>query len=315
MTFLQVRDLTVKSKSEVIVDSLSLDLREGKVLALLAGADTNLQSLGLALIGMQLGEEVLGSVWLENLDLLSAKPAERRALRGSRIGYVGGDLSNQIHPHLSARRQVALAIRAHTRLRRKPALNLASETLIRLGVDPKWHRIAGDQLPAAVSRRVLLSMALANSPQVLIFEDSLTDEGPIETADFLSVLLAERDRLKLSILVLTHRPRLASLVADDVEVLYRGRCLEIGGVREVLLRPESPVTVDLLSRAEFVPTDQAASFSQGCIYSGSCRLANSELGCQANQPSFTVLGPGHAVACHASPTARHSYALGEVVDD
>ncbi len=259
-----------------------------------------------------------GSIRLGGTELLGAPDAVIRSLRGGAMAMVFQDPQSSLHPAFRVGAQVAEAIRTHQPGVGKAAANdRAVALLTRVGIPQADARVRDypHQLSGGMRQRVMIAMAMANQPRLLIADEATTALDVTVQAQVLDVLRAAQSETGAAMLVVTHDLGVVAAVADRVVVMYAGRVVEAGPVGEVLTAPAHPYTRGLLAAVpriddaapvRAIPGQPPSPFARpsGCAFRTRCDRADDT--CTATVPALAAVGGAltsdHAVACHHPET-------------
>jgi peptide/nickel transport system ATP-binding protein len=266
--------------------------------------------LALSILGLQpRTAQVSGSVRLEGTELIGSSQAQWNKIRGSRIAMVFQDPMTALNPMYNIGWQVAECIRLHRPVSRAAAAARAVELLAAVGL-PEPARMAEQfphQLSGGMRQRVVIAIAIANEPELLIADEPTTALDVTVQAQILDLLASIREQTSAAMIMITHDLGVVAGVADRVLVMYAGRAAELGPVDEVFARPGMPYTAGLLAslpslqhRRERLPAipgtpPTGQGYGPGCAFAPRCPLAAEP--CES-QPSLVSVGPGHSAACH-----------------
>src|SRR5271154_1878824 len=294
-TLLDVHALTVElpTTSGWIrpVNDVSFTLSEGETLGIVGESGSGKTMLSLALMGLEPhGARDSGEAWLTTHDakrrnLLQASPNELRSIRGREIAIIFQEPMTALNPVMRVGEQVGEAIRVHEpRLSEKEIRRRVIESLERAAL-PDPERRAGQyphQLSGGLRQRVMIAMALATGPRILIADEPTTALDVTVQKQILELLAKLRRELQLSLLFVTHDLGVVAQVADRVAVMYAGRIVEYGPVIEVLRAPRHPYTAGLLRaaprlvREKLVPipgsVPSLAALPPGCSFAPRCAV-------------------------------------------
>jgi oligopeptide/dipeptide ABC transporter, ATP-binding protein, C-terminal domain len=250
---LQVRDLAVEFRTEdgnvSAVDRISFDARAGELLAVVGESGCGKSVAAMALSGLlPRNARVSGSVRLDGAELVGASDATLRSVRGKDIAYIFQEPMTSLNPVFTVGRQVAEVLRVHEGMSRTQALDRAVELLDLVGMPSPRERLKHypHQLSGGLRQRVMIAMALACNPRVLVADEPTTALDVTVQAGILDVLRDMRDRLGVAVVLITHDLGVVADVADRVMVMYAGRVVERGDVDELFARPRHHYTVGLL---------------------------------------------------------------------
>jgi oligopeptide/dipeptide ABC transporter ATP-binding protein len=321
---LSVRDLTVSFVTESGVlqalDGVSFDIPKGRSVALVgesgSGKSVTAQSI-LRLIPSPPGRIERGEILLEGRDLLSVSEREMREVRGGRIGIVFQEPMTSLNPVYSVGFQLIEAIRLHRSISRKEARRLAIAGLTQVGFPKPVERIDSypHELSGGMRQRVLIAIALACEPALLIADEPTTALDATIQAQILELLQNLRHSLGMSLLLISHDLGIVSQIADEIIVMYAGRVVERGPTRQILSAPGHPYTKALLRSIppvgtaayrvrgqktrrlpaiEGTPPD-LCSPPPGCRFHPRCSEAMPR--CLVEAPPFYETGPSAAARC------------------
>lgn len=314
---LEVRDLSVAFGPVQVVDGLSYAIRRGETLGLVGESGCGKSVSSLALMGLLPGRgcRVDGSIRLDGRELTTLDPAGWRAVRGRRVAMVFQDPMTALNPLLTVERHLLEVLALHKGLSGPSARAAALAWLERVGIPDPAARLSAwpHELSGGMRQRVLIAMALAGEPDLLVADEPTTALDVTIQAQILDLLADLRRELSMAMLFITHDLGVVERVADRIAVLYAGRKAEEGPVSEVLRAPAHPYTDGLLasvpgfrprtgrlrSIAGQVPSPSA--WPAGCRFHPRCERAT-EL-CAARVPE-RLDHQGRECACHHPLEAR-----------
>jgi oligopeptide/dipeptide ABC transporter ATP-binding protein len=264
VSFLTVRDLRVTfpaAGDRVIapVDGVGFSLDRGELLALVGESGCGKTMTSLALLQLVPPPGVIApgsSITLDGQDLLTMEGDALRALRGGRIGMVFQDPSTSLNPVFSAADQLVEAIRAHRPLTAPAARAEAGRLLAEVGVPAERHEAYPHQLSGGLRQRVMIAIALAGDPGLLIADEPTTALDVTVQAQILELLDRLRQARGMAVLLITHDLGLVAGRADRVAVMYAGQIVEMAGTGSLFQSPAHPYTRGLF--AALPRLDQAA---------------------------------------------------------
>ncbi len=314
-TLLKVDNLSVHfelgSEQVRAVEGVSFDIREGETVALVgeSGCGKSVTALSLArLVPEPPGRYVSGKVSYQGKNVLYKNEVELRNLRGDEIAYIFQDPATALNPVFRIGWQIAEALRLH-----RPGLQIDEEVprlLHTVGIsDPeKRMRAYPHELSGGMQQRVMIAMALACRPRLLVADEPTTALDVTIQAQILDLLAHLQRELGMAILVITHNLGLVAEIAHRVNVMYCGRIVESGTVEEVLNMPTHPYTRALLNavprlegargRLNGIPgtVPNPAALPGGCPFHPRCQKARDI--CKANVPEPETVAGEHWVSCH-----------------
>jgi peptide/nickel transport system ATP-binding protein len=294
------------------VDGVSLRIARGETFALLGESGCGKSMLALSILRLlpEGGRIMGGRVQLGDIDLLALTERGMRDIRGGRIAMIFQEPALSLNPVLSVGDQVAEAVRRHTSLRQDEVGQRVIDLLQQAGVpDPAARRNEYPfQLSGGLIQRVMIAMALAGEPELLIADEPTTALDVTIQAQVLELLRSLQQRAGLAILLITHDLGVAAQNAQRVAVMYAGEIVECAPRDEFFSRPSHPYARKLFAalprkdrrdarlaalRGTVPPLSREFS---GCRFAERCDHAW-EL-CRREAPSWTAVAPGHGVRCH-----------------
>jgi peptide/nickel transport system ATP-binding protein len=317
---LAVRDLAVTYRlgDDLVhaVDGVDLALPAGATLGLVGESGCGKTTLARALMGVLPGNASItrGSVWLDGADLVALSPAERRARLWRALSFVPQSAMNALDPVYRLRDQMREILCKRGGLSKGGADARAAELFTIVGLDPRRLMDFPHQFSGGMRQRAAIAMALALEPSLVLADEPVTALDVIVQRQILDTLLALKDRLGLSMVLVTHDISVIAYLCDEVVVMYAGQVVENGPVRDVLASPRHPYTMglrnafpDLLADAhELVPIDGSppdlAHPPPGCRFAPRCPFA--EPACVAAAIAVES-GRGHHSACRRDGEADH----------
>ena len=313
-TYFFTRDGVVRA-----VDGVSFSIVRGETLAIVgeSGCGKSVTSLSiLRLIASPPGRTVEGSVVFEGRDLLELSEAEMRKVRGDAISMIFQEPMTSLNPVLTIGRQIAEVLILHRGLSREDAMRSAVE-MLRLVKIPEPERRVGEyphQLSGGMRQRVMIAMALACEPRLLIADEPTTALDVTIQAQILDLMRELKARTGAAIMLITHDLGVVAEMAQRVVVMYAGRKVEEGPVEALFANPRHPYTRGLLDSipklgaasrgagtrlTEIAGTVPSLSESiVGCAFAPRCAYAT--VRCQNEYPPFEEKIPGHGAACWES---------------
>ena len=247
------------------VRGISFDLHPGQILGVVgeSGSGKSVTSRAIMRMLREPGRITAGSIRLEGEELLTKSPAQMQKIRGARIAMIFQDPQSALNPVIRVKHQVMEALQVHG-ASRGDAEARAVELLGKVGIPNPAN--AGEKFPHQFSggmrQRVVIAIALANDPSVLIADEPTTALDVTIQAQILSLLRSLRDELGIAILFITHDMGVVAELCDDVVVMYHGEIVERGPVRGVLTRPQDPYTIRLMEAIPRMDAPLRASASE-----------------------------------------------------
>ena len=274
------------------VDGVSFYLQRGELLGVVgeSGCGKSMTALSIMRLISPPGKIVDGEILFEGRDLLKLSESEMRQLRGDDIAMIFQDPMTSLNPVFTVGEQIAEALRLHRKLSRKEARLATIEAMREVSIPDPARRVDDypHQLSGGMRQRVMIAMALACNPKLLIADEPTTALDVTIQAQILELLDELRRQRELAVLLITHDLGVVAEVADRVAVMYTGRIVEESPVDELFARPKHPYTEGLLRSvpkltAEHVIKKERLETIEGTV------------------PRPTDLPPG----CHFAPRCRH----------
>ncbi|MFF8815286.1 ABC transporter ATP-binding protein [Streptomyces pactum] len=329
--FLSVRDLYVHFHTEdgtvKAVDGLSFDLPRGRTLGIVGESGSGKSVTNLAVLGLHDPRHttVRGHIRLAGQELTGAPERTLEKLRGNTMAMIFQDSLTALSPYYTVGRQIAEPYRKHTGASRREARRRAVEMLAKVGIPEAGRRVDDypHQFSGGMRQRAMIAMALVNNPDLLIADEPTTALDVTVQAQILDLLQDLQREFGSAIILITHDLGVVAEVADDLLVMYAGRAVERGPVREVLREPRHPYTWGLLDSmprltgapdAPLTPIPGAPpsllSPPAGCPFHPRCAFT-AEAGpdrCAGERPSLPPepSAGGRGAACHLTAEQRRN---------
>jgi peptide/nickel transport system ATP-binding protein len=329
---LAVDELTVSIPTESgtveAVRGVSLSIEPGETLGVVGESGSGKTMLALSILGLQpSAATVTGSIKLDGAELVPPGPPDRpvgrarwQDIRGNRIAMVFQDPMTALNPMYTVGWQVAECLRLHRRTAKTAANARAVELLDMVGL-PEPGQIARrfpHELSGGMRQRVVIAMAIANEPELLIADEPTTALDVTVQAQILDTLASIRQATRAAMILISHDLGVVAGVADRVLVMYAGKAVEVGAVDDVFARPAMPYTTGLLAslpsldrRAERLASIKGTppsgiGYGPGCAFAPRCPLAAEVC---AEQPALRPVELDHVAACHFVGEEREAPAL------
>jgi len=300
-----------------VVEHLSFSVAQGSTIALVGESGCGKSMTALAIMNLlpQGFRCSGGRILFEGEDLVAATPSRRRALRGNRMSMIFQEPMTALNPVFTVGEQIAEALRAHQNLGRRAAAARALDMLRAVQIPAAENRIKAypHQLSGGMRQRVMIAIALACRPKLLIADEPTTALDVTVQAQVFDLLARLQEEMSTAIILITHDLGAVADIADDVAVLYAGRCIEQGATRVVMEQPLHPYTAGLMvcvphlqpgvmaARHRLLaeipgmvpPLGQRPTI---CAFSDRCTRVGNDCLSEPQPPLFT-LAPTQAVAC------------------
>lgn len=329
---LEIRDLSIKYRAAggqitTAVSDVNFRVNAGESLGLVGESGAGKSSIALAVIGLhnKSSTSVTGSIRLNETEILECDESTLQAIRGLQVGTIFQDPSTSLNPLIKIGVQICTVLRSHnaSMLRqeaREEAVKLL--TMVRLADPGLQLQRYPHELSGGMRQRVMVAIALANRPQLLLADEPSTALDVTVQAQLFDIFANYQREHDLAQLLITHDLDLVMERCDRVAVMYAGRIVEIGDVEQVLSSPQHPYTAALLEcrpdisklgeRLPELPGNPASFDSDriGCSFAARCRLSDIRFGCTSEIPTLSSDYDGQsASACHRSsemPSAYHA---------
>ncbi|MGW2378613.1 ABC transporter ATP-binding protein [Streptomyces sp. NPDC001658] len=327
--FLDVRDLRVHFPTEdgivKSVDGVSFTLEKGSTLGIVGESGSGKSVTSLALLGLHKGTraQVSGEIRLEGRDLVALPEHDMRALRGRTVSMIFQDPLSALHPYFTVGAQIAEAYQVHHRVSKKEARDRAVEMLKRVGI-PQPDRRAKDyphQFSGGMRQRAVIAMSLVCDPALLIADEPTTALDVTVQAQILDLIRDLQEEFGSAVILITHDLGVVADIADDILVMYGGRRIEYGSVRDALTRPEHPYTWGLLESMPHIGGDverrlnpiagsppSLIDLPSGCAFHPRCTFKGwvPDGLCAAERPELLAVAgtDRHIAACHLTAETK-----------
>jgi peptide/nickel transport system ATP-binding protein len=318
--FLSVEDLAVAFPTEDglvrAVDGVSLSVEKGRTLAIVGESGSGKSVTAQAIMGLvnKRAAQVSGEIWLDGQELIQLPQDEMQSLMGSEVAMIFQDPMSSLHPFYRIGDQIVEAIRAHRSVGRAAARREVLEMLRHVGIPAVDRRIDAypHQLSGGMRQRVMIAMALINSPALLIADEPTTALDVTVQAQILELIQRLQGEFGTTVILITHDLGIVADVSDDVAVMYGGRIVELAPAAELYNQPEMPYTLGLLSSVPRMDKKlperldpirgnppSPINLPKGCVFQPRCNYADLTGGAAlTTRPELVESGPDHFVRCH-----------------
>ena len=313
---LSVKDLKVvyTSGGAVVhaVNGVSLTVKRGKTLGLVgetgAGKTTIAKSI-LRILPDPPAKVLGGSVEFDGVNLLEIPEKEMRSIRGNKISMIFQDPMTAVNPLFTVGDQIAECVSLHDKsLSKKAAMEKAMEMLKMVGIPPERYNEYPHQFSGGMKQRVVIAMALACSPALLLADEPTTALDVTIQAQVLNMINTLQKKLNTSMILITHDMGIVAENCDDVAVIYAGEIVEFGSKEDIFLHAAHPYTtglfgaipsmtgdVDRLSPIPGMPPDPE-NLPEGCHFNPRCKYCSEA--CKSGEVPYVEISPHHFVRCH-----------------
>ena len=299
------------------VEGLSFHIDAGETLAIVgeSGCGKSVTSMSILRLIQEPPGRIAGAIRFQGRDLLRLPEAEMRKLRGNDISMIFQEPMTSLNPVLTIGRQIGETLRLHQGLNARQAEARAVEMLTLVGIPAPGRRVREypHQLSGGMRQRVMIAMALACNPKLLIADEPTTALDVTIQAQILDLMRDLKTRIGSAILLITHDLGVVAEMAQRVVVMYAGRKVEEAAVGEIFANPQHPYTRGLLGAVpklgSSLSTQGRSKLAEipglvpslrkpiiGCAFAGRCQSATDL--CRTVAPAVEQKRPGHSVACH-----------------
>lgn len=309
---LKINDLYVKFRTErttvYAVNGLNLTIRKGESLGLVGESGAGKTTSALATLNLlPKSATVSGNIEYNGKSVFDMSTQELLDLRGGKIAMIFQNPLTALNPVFTVGEQIAMVLRAHNKMNAKQAMTRAQELLEMVGIAKYRIKDYPNQFSGGMRQRVGIAASLASNPELLIADEPTTALDVTIQAQILELMKHLQKEYNTSLLMITHNLGIISELCQQVAVMYAGRIIEYGSVREVFGNPAHPYTVGLLgalpklegprSRLTAIPGRVAdpQNLPSGCRFHPRCEHCTQQ--CRDEQPQMTQIGINHYVAC------------------
>ncbi|WP_288217772.1 ABC transporter ATP-binding protein [uncultured Fusobacterium sp.] len=311
---LDIKDLTIEfvTDDEVVsaVNGLDMELNKGETIGLVGetGAGKTTSALGImGLVPNPPGKIKRGSIKFEGVDLLSLSEEEMRKIRGSKISMIFQDPMTSLNPVMTVGEQIAEVIEIHEKVNKEEAFEKAKEMLELVGIPGGRANDFPHQFSGGMKQRVVIAIALACNPELLIADEPTTALDVTIQAQVLDLMNELKEKFKTAMILITHDLGVVAQACDKVAIMYAGEIVEAGTLLDIFENPKHPYTHGLFGSIPSLDEEcdrlkpiqglmpDSTNLPTGCKFHPRCPHAT-EL-CSRQQPQITEVTPGHKVRC------------------
>jgi oligopeptide/dipeptide ABC transporter ATP-binding protein len=320
---LEVRDLSIELGTPTtrleVVNRVSFTIADGRTMGLVGESGCGKSITMLALMGLlPPNARVAGSIRLRGQELMGRSQRELTALRGKRMAMIFQDPMTSLNPVMTVGEQIVEAITIHDRaMARQAKLDRALELLKLVSIPFPERRLLQypHELSGGMRQRVMIAIAMANDPELLIADEPTTALDVTVQAQIIELLQRLQRERQMGLVLISHDLGVVAGIADEVAIMYAGRICERGTIDAVFDRPHHPYTHGLLAslpkidrtedRLTVIPGSlpSLAARPPGCRFHPRCRYAQAV--CGAEEPALRAVEDGALVACHFAETALY----------
>ncbi len=313
-TFLEVKDLVVEytSDGETIhaVNGVSFHLERGKTLGLVGETGAGKTTIAKAILRILppfAAKVKSGEVWVDGENLQEIAEKEMQKIRGNKIAMIFQDPMTALNPVVTVGKQIAEAIKLHYHVDKREAEKQAVEMLEMVGITGERYNNYPHQFSGGMKQRVVIAMALACRPELLLADEPTTALDVTIQMQILEMIRDLREKFNMAMILITHDFGIVAEMCDDVAVVYAGEVIEYGDKRSVFKNPSHPYTIGLFDSIPLIDTDSdrlnpipglppdPANLPQGCHFSPRCPRATDA--CRGESIPLVEIEPGHFCRC------------------
>ncbi len=312
---LDIRNLVIQYKTDDgtchAVNGVDLQLRRGETLGLVGetGAGKTTIALGIMrLVPDPPGQVVSGEIYLDGEDIQKISEPAMRKIRGNKVSMIFQDPMTALNPIDTVGDQITEVIRLHDRkLSRAQAMQKACDTLELVGIPAERYGEYPHQFSGGMKQRIVIAIALACSPELLIADEPTTALDVTIQAQVLDMMNALKEKINTSMLLITHDLGVVAEMCERVAILYAGQVVEMGTAEEIYDRTLHPYTIGLFGSLPGVAGDakrlspiaglmpDPANLPEGCKFAPRCSHCTER--CRKEEPELVSVGEDHVVRC------------------
>lgn len=318
---LEIRDLVVEYHTDdaVIhaVNGVNLDVKRGETIGLVgetgAGKTTIARSI-LRIVQPPAGKICSGQVVFNGEDLMQKTEAEMRRIRGNKIAMIFQDPMTALNPIETVGFQVTEAIKLHNKVSKKEAKERAGDMLELVGIPKERYDEYPHQFSGGMKQRIVIAMALACNPELLLADEPTTALDVTIQAQVLEMMQELKDKLGTSVILITHDLGVVAQFCSSVAVVYAGEIVEYGSAVDIYAHTKHPYTVGLFNSLPRLNSTERrlkpikglmpdpANLPVGCAFCDRCPHATER--CFKEKPAITEVEPGHIVRCFQAEVSK-----------
>jgi peptide/nickel transport system ATP-binding protein len=329
--YLSVNNLSVQFPTEDglvhAVEGVTMSVVRGKTLAVVGESGSGKSVTALAIMGLlnRKSAKVSGEVWVDGEELVGMSDRGVRNLRGAKMAMIFQDPMSSLHPFYRVGAQLAEAAMVHRKLNKAAARAEAIEMLSRVGIPAPKRRVDDypHQLSGGMRQRVMIAMALINSPALLIADEPTTALDVTVQAQILDLIHKLQAEFNTAVVLITHDLGIVADVADEVQVMYAARVVESAPTSRLYASPEMPYTLGLLASIPRMDRERSDRLDpirgnppspirhpSGCVFHPRCKYTElvPDNACAEVRPELLESDAGHLVRCHLPPETRRRIA-------
>ena len=312
---LEIKDLTVEYRTdeEIVyaVNGVTLELKKGESLGLVgetgAGKTTIAKSI-MRILPTPPAVIPKGEIFFDGQELLSLHEREMRKIRGNQIAMIFQDPMTALNPIETVGYQISETIKQHNKINKKEATRRACAMLEMVGIPMERFNEYPHQFSGGMKQRVVIAMALACNPELLLADEPTTALDVTIQAQVLEMMQTLKERLNTSVILITHDLGVVADFCDSVAVVYAGEIVEYGSVEHIFENPSHPYTIGLFESIPMIDSKERrlkpikglmpdpTKLPVGCKFCDRCPFANDI--CGSAPPPVEEIEPGHTIRCY-----------------
>lgn len=311
---LEVKDLSVEFKSDDsivrAVNGVSISIEEGETLGLVGETGAGKTTIARAILGIvpkPQGKVTQGEILFDGENILELPEREMRKLRGNKIAMIFQDPMTALNPIERVGDQIEEAIKLHNDIANADAVERAMQMLEMVGITRERYFEFPHQFSGGMKQRVVIAMALACNPKLLLADEPTTALDVTIQAQVLKMMSELKENLNTAVLMITHDLGVVASICQKVAVIYAGEIVEYGTLRQIFKTPKHPYTKGLFASLPKIDSKEKrlkpisgmmpdpANLPEGCKFAERCKFACEK--CHNTIPRVATLADGHQVRC------------------
>ena len=313
-SLIDIKNLSIHYKTEDglvhAVNDLNLSLKKGETVGLIGETGAGKTTTALAVMGIipdPPGKIAAGEIYFDGENLLKKNESQMRKVRGKKISMIFQDPMTSLNPVIPVRDQIAEVILLHENVNAAEANKKAEEMLLKVGIRPERAGEFPHQFSGGMRQRVVIAIALACSPTLLIADEPTTALDVTIQAQVLELMKSLKQEFNTSMIMITHDLGIVADICDKVAVMYAGSVVEQASKHDLYTNPKHPYTIGLFGSIPDIEKDKSVlkpiqgampdptNLPAGCPFYPRCDVKKAE--CSDKMPNNTEASPGHFVKC------------------